>query len=207
MSRSPRASGDVFLRALGISSIPISRTATAEYTLPVPMGSPLGTYGDNSGKFWAAAEAQGTNRSAGDAYDTYYNPNPTVNNQYDSRGYMYAIDVPVGAGSTNIDLYDPTFCAVDDQKGTGDHWISWDLAGWPAVSTFYTLWSDPAETPLDYTDDVQVASSGNLFKNERQVDKSAALRENSASWPGHALVPCPLHRRAPTTTPGTRSPR
>ena len=204
--------GTFFLRVLGIPTIQISRTATAEYTLPVPMGSPLATYGDNSGYYWAAAEAEGTNRSAGDAYGTYFNPNPTVNNQYDSRGYMYAIDVPVGAGSTNIDLYDPTFCAVDDQKGTGDHWISWDLAGWPAVSTFYTLWSDPAETPLDYTDDVQVASSGNLFKNERQVDKSASLRENSASWPGHAFWSLPdcqsnsyhnaWYTLATVTTPG-----
>ena len=155
------------------------------------MGSPLSVYGDNSGNFWAAAEAQGTNRSAGDAYGTYYNPSPTLNNQYDPNGYEYAIDIPVGAGATNIDLYDPTFCAVDDQKGTGDHWIAWDATGWPAVSTYYTLWSDPASTPLDYSDDVQVTSSGSLFENKRQVDKSAALRNTAASWPGHAFWSLP----------------
>ena len=107
---------------------------------------------------------------------------PTLNNQYDYRGYQYAIEVPVGAGATNIDLYDPTFCAVDANKGTGDHWIPWNQATWPAVSTYYTLWSDPAETPLDYTDDVQVASTGNLFENKRQVDKSATYRDTNASW-------------------------
>ena len=186
-----RTYGTYFLQLLGMKTVRISRTATAEYTLPVPMGSPLSVYGDNSGFFWAAAEAQGTNRSAGDAYGTFFNPNPTLNNQYDSRGYQYAIEVPPGAGATNIDLYDPTFCAVDDQKGTGDHWIAWDSAGWPGVSTYYVLWSDPAETPLDYTDDVQVASSGTLFENERQVDKSAAIRENSAAWPGHAFWSLP----------------
>jgi Flp pilus assembly protein TadG len=186
-----RSFGTYFLRLLGINQVRVTRTATAEYTLPVPMGSPLSIYGDNSGYFWAAAEAQGTNRSAGDAYGTYYNPSPTLNNQYDARGYQYAIEVPVGAGATNIDLYDPTFCAVDDQKGTGDHWIAWDAAGWPGMSTYYTLWSDPAETPLDYTDDVQVATSGTLFEVERQVDKSAALREASASWPGHAFWSLP----------------
>ena len=201
-----------FLRIVGMSSVRITRAATAEYTLPVPMGSPLSTYGDNSGFFWAAGEAQGTNRSAGDAYGTYYNPNPTLNNQYDPNGYQYAIEVPAGAGSTSIDLYDPTFCAVDDQKGTGDHWIPWDLTGWPAVSTYYTLWSDPASTPLDYTDDVVVASSGTLFENKRQVDKSATLRENSASWPGHAFWSLPdctsdaYHNRwwtlTTVTTPG-----
>ncbi len=204
--------GTFFLRVLGIDSIRISRTATAEYTLPVPMGSPLSDYGDNTGNFWAAAETQGSNRSYGDAYGTYFNPSPTVNGQYDPRGYMYAIDVPAGAGSTNIDLYDPAFCAVDDQKGTGDHWIPWDLSGWPAVSTYYTLWSDPAQTPLDYSDDVQVASSGTLFQNQRQVDKNAAIRENSASWPSNAfwsMTDCtlsPYHNAwwtfATVTTPG-----
>jgi Flp pilus assembly protein TadG len=207
-----RSFGTYFLRLLGMNSVRITLTATAEYTLPVPMGSPLSTYGDNTGYFWAAAEAQGTNRSAGDAYGTYYNPSPTANNQYDARGYQYAIEVPVGAGATNIDLYDPTFCAVDDQKGTGDHWISWDLAGWPAMSIYYTLWSDPAQTPLDYSDDVVVASSGTLFENKRQVDKSAALRETSAAWPGHAfwsLPDCtndPYHNRwwtlSTVTSPG-----
>jgi len=186
-----RSYGTYFLRLLGMNTVRVSRTATAEYTLPVPMGSPLSTYGDNTGYFWAAAMSQGANRTYGDAYGTYYNPNPTLNNQYDSRGYQYAIEVPVGAGATNIDLYDPTFCAVDDQKGTGDHWIAWNQTGWPAVSIYYTLWSDPASTPLDYSDDVQVASSGTLFENKRQVDKSVALRENSATWPSHAFWSLP----------------
>jgi len=186
-----RSYGTYFLRLLGMNTVRVSRTGTAEYTLPVPMGSPLSTYGDNTGYFWAAAMSQGANRTYGDAYGTYYNPNPTLNNQYDSRGYQYAIEVPVGAGATNIDLYDPMFCAVDDQKGTGDHWIAWNQTGWPAVSIYYTLWSDPASTPLDYSDDVQVASSGTLFENKRQVDKSVALRENSATWPSHAFWSLP----------------
>ncbi len=185
--------GTYFLRLIGMNTVQVTRTATAEYTLPVPMGSPLSVYGDNSGKFWAAAESQGANRSYGDAFGTYYNPSPTLNNQYTPDGYMYAIDVPVGAGATSIDLYDPTFCAVDDQKGTGDHWIPWNQSGWPAVSIYYTLWSDPAQTPLDYSDDVQVASSGNLFESKRQVDKSTTYRDTGASWStpysGYAALP------------------
>ncbi len=177
-----RSYGTYFLRILGLDTVRVTRTATAEYTLPVPMGSPLSVYGDNSGKFWGAAEAQGSDRTYGDAYGTYYNPRPTLNNQYDYRGYQYAVEVPVGAGATQIDLYDPTFCAVDANKGTGDHWIPWNQATWPAVSTYYTLWSDPAETPLDYSDDVQVTSSGDLFASKRQVDKSTTYRDTNASW-------------------------
>lgn len=208
-----RSYSTFFLRIVGMPTVTITRTSTAEYTLPVPMGSPLSTYGDNTGYYWAAAEAQGTNRSAGDAYGTFYNPNPTQNNQFDANGYQYAIEVPAGAGATNIDLYDPTFCAVDDQKGTGDHWIPWSLTNWPAASIYYVLWSDPAATPLDYTDDVQVAASGSLFENERQVDKSTTYRENSATWPTHAFWSLPdcttsaYHNAwwtfATVTTPGT----
>ena len=186
-----RTYGTYFLRILGMNTVRISRTATAEYTLPVPMGSPLSSFGDNSGNFWAAAESQGANRSYGDAYGTFYNPSPTQNNQYDPNGYNYAIEVPVGAGATSIDLYDPTFCAVDDQKGTGDHWIPWNQSGWPAASIYFSLWSDAASTPLDYSDDVLVASSGTLFEGERQVDKSAALRESSAAWPGNSFWSLP----------------
>ena len=204
-----RTYGTYFMRLLGINTVTISRTATAEYTLPVPMGSPLSAYGDGTGNFWAAAMSQGANRGYGDAYGTYYNPSPTLNNQYDYRGYQYTIDVPVGAGATSIDLYDPTFCAVDPNKGTGDHWISGPTNG---MSTYFTLWSDPAETPLDYTDDVQVASSGSLFEDKRQVDKNPGppdLRDTGIS--GYASLPdCqsdPYHNHwwtlASVTSPGS----
>ena len=59
------------------------------------------------------------------------------------------------------------------------------------MSTYYTLWSDPAATPLDYSDDVQVTSTGSLFENKRQVDKSAALRNTAASYPSHAFWSLP----------------
>ncbi len=207
-----RTYGTFFLRLFGISTVRISRTATAEYTLPVPMGSPLSTYGDNSGNFWAVNGAEGSDRANGDAYGTFYNPNPTPNNQFDPNGYQYAIEVPPGAGSTDIDLYDPTFCAVDPLKGTGDRWLPWDLTGWPSMSTYFTLWSDPADTPFDYSDDIQIASSGTLFEHKRQVDKSAAYREPSASWPGDPFFALPncatdtYHNQwwtfATVTTPG-----
>lgn len=205
--------GTYFLRIFGMGSVRITRTATAEYTLPVPMGSPLSAYGDNTGFFWAAAETRGANRSYGDAFGTYYNPSPTLNNQHDPNGYQYGIDIPAGAGATSIDLYDPTFCAVGDQKGTGDHWIPWNASGWPATSIYYTLWSDPASTPLDYSDDVVVASSGTLFEAKRQVDKSVTYRDPNAAWPTSpyfSLPDCtsdPYHNHwwtlASITTPGS----
>ena len=181
------SSGTYFMRIFGMGSVQITRTATAEYTLPVPMGSPLSVYGDNSGNFWAAAETQGSNRGYGDAFGTYYNPSPALNSQYDATGYQYGIEVPVGAGATDIDLYDPTFCAVSDDKGTGDHWIPWDQSTWPAASIYYTLWSDPAATPLDYSDDVQIASSGTLF-----VETPGGQVGDLPRDPGDVADPCLL---------------
>jgi len=179
--------GTFFLRAIGLNQVTISRTATAEYTLPVPMGSPLSSLGDGSGNFWTVVAAQGSDRGNGDAFGSFYNPKPTLNDRYDANGYMYGIDVPAGAGSTTVDLYDATFCAVDANRGTGDRWLPWNQTGWPSMSTYYTLWSDPAGTPLDYTDDISVASSGTLFEDERQSDRSAAYRDTNASWPGSSF--------------------
>lgn len=184
-----RTFGTFFLRALGMGSVTISKTATSEYTLPVPMGSPLSNLGDNSQGFWTVIAGQGSDRGNGDAFASFYNPEPTTNSDYDPNGYMYAIEVPSGAGSTNIDLYDPTFCAVDPNAGTGDRWLS--SPSWPAMSTYFTLWSDPSDTPLDYSDDVAVASSGTLFEHERHVDKSAAYRDSSYSWPGSSFWSLP----------------
>ncbi len=207
-----RTFGTFFLRMIGLQSITVTRTATAEYTLPVPMGSPLSSLGDGSGNYWGVVAAQGTDRGNGDAFGTFYNPNPTLNDRYDPNGYMYGIQVPTGAGSTTIDLYDATFCAVDANKGTGDRWLPWNQSGWPSMSTYYTLWSDPSETPLDYTDDIAIASSGTLFEHERQSDRSSTYRETSASWPGSSffsLTNCtssPYHNAwwtlATVTTPG-----
>ncbi len=199
--------GTYFLRIFGMNSVTITRTATAEYTLPVPMGSPLNVYGDNTaanGLYSAASMSLGADRTYGDAYDAYYNPAPTLNNQYDPNGYAYGIEVPAGAGATNIDLYDAVYCAVDPNKGTGDHWIAGAQTG---VSIYFTLWSDPAATPLDYSDDVQIASTGTLFENKMQADKSGPNRA-SASWPG-SMPDCtndPFHDHwwtfATVTTPG-----
>jgi Flp pilus assembly protein TadG len=201
----------IFLGLLGMPKVTITRQAVGEYTLPVPMGSPLDSFGDNSGGFWTVVAAQGSDRGNGDAFGSYYNPNPTLNSQYLQNGYDYAIDVPAGAGSTSVDLYDPTFCAVDPTKGTGDRWLVSSV--WPSFSTYYTLWSDPAATPLDYSDDVMVASSGTLFEHKRQVDKSATYRDTSYSYPGASFFSLPdctadaYHNRwwtlATVTTPGT----
>lgn len=141
-----------FMRVIGISSIPIVRTAKAEYTLPVPMGSPqnyygVGFYESKAGKlavndpltgkplasqgFWGAMFTSGGVRENGDRYGPAYLGNGVSgkakgdpNPDYDANGYDYTIEV--GANG-EVRLFDPIFCATGSNGhggsyGAGDHW-------------------------------------------------------------------------------------
>jgi Flp pilus assembly protein TadG len=185
-----------FMRLLGINSITASRTAKARYELPVPMGSPLNYYGVyqlcsvagvcsaqpgatsasvSSQGFFGAIEGEGTNRSTGDAFATYYNPKSTKNDQYNAKGYDYTTVVPTG--NATIWIFDPTFCATatkttgSGHAGAGDHWLGPNDP--TPVSTYYQLWNFNG-FPLDANKWTQVpgADSGTLFESENQLDKS-----------------------------------
>jgi len=62
-----------FMRAFGINSLTATRTAHAQFHLPVPMGSPLNVFGDpnaldlqgNKLNFWAAINGPCTNKQQG----------------------------------------------------------------------------------------------------------------------------------------------
>ncbi len=188
-----------FARIFGIDNFTVTRSSKAIYVTPVPMGSPLAYYGVyqlcpvsgscvaqpktletggtlgvsiSSQGFFGAIEGEGSNRSTGDAYATYYNPNPTTNSQYTKDGYRYEI---TAATSGTIYLFDPVFCATSTKtgagsgghSGAGDHWLGGTAV---PVSTYYILW-DTHNTPLapltwsnvaelDQNDPVQVDKGG-----------------------------------------------
>ncbi len=191
-----------FMRIFGITSVTATRTSKAEYVQPVPMGSPLNYYGvyqnckvsgssisctaipdaDGSGTlasqgFFGAIEGQGANRGTGDAYATGYDSDPTANGQYDPKGYNY--EVSVESAGSNVYIFDPTFCATTSgpgggHLGAGDHWLSTTNHNTAVpVSTYYRLF-DTAGTAFTENDDTLVATSGSMFADEFQVDKSAA---------------------------------
>ncbi len=145
-----------FMRVIGIASVPITRTAKAEYTLPVPMGSPqnyygVGFYESKAGKltvndpltstplasqgFWGAIFTSGGLRENGDRYAPAFVGNGVSglakgdpNPDYDPEGYDYTIEVgPNG----EVRLFDPLFCGTGDNGhggsfGAGDHWTDHD---------------------------------------------------------------------------------
>jgi Flp pilus assembly protein TadG len=191
-----------FMRLLGINSITTTRASKAKYELPVPMGSPLNYYGVYqlcsvllgspptssctaepdalsgtlpSQGFFGAIEGEGTNRSTGDGFATYYNGKPTLNTDYKATGYDYTVVVP--ADGATVWVFDPTFCATAikgpnlGHAGAGDHWLGPNNP--TPVSTYYQLWNYNG-FPLDATKWTIVtgADSGSLFANENQIDKS-----------------------------------
>jgi hypothetical protein len=141
-----------FMRVLGITSIPITRSAKAEFTLPVPMGSPqnyfgVGFFESASGPltvndpvagtplasqgFWGAVFTSGGTRENGDRYAPAFLGNGVPgsakgdpNPDYDANGYDYIVEV--GAGG-EVRLFDAIFCATGFNSlggfyGAGDHW-------------------------------------------------------------------------------------
>jgi hypothetical protein len=198
-----------FMRIFGMTQITATRTSKAEYIQPVPMGSPLNYYGvyqdckvsgssiactpipEATGAgtlasqgFFGAIEGQGADRQTGDAYATGYNPDPTANAQYDVHGYDYVVNV--AADGSDVYIYDPTFCATTSgpgggHLGAGDHWLSTANHSTAAtVSTYYML-IDTKGTGFTTADDTTVATSGSLFEDEFQVDKSAAYATASGT--------------------------
>ncbi len=209
-----------FARLFGMNQITVTETSKAEYSLPVPMGSPqsyLGIYQQVSMKngvpqtkgvnkapgakgsnplgsqgFWSAVLTRGGQRANGDAFSPQ-NDGSAPNVQYDPHGYDYTIDIYGNNG--RVFLYDAGFCAVGHSPsgsylGTGDHWIG--TGGMP-VTTDYILWNTRG-TPFDTSDDFIVADTGNRFANQNTVDKSSAYtgdgRYSDGGYDGSGSADC-----------------
>jgi hypothetical protein len=191
-----------FARLFGTPTIQGSRTAAAEFVLPIPMGSPQDYYGiatlcRNSDAptacpgvpsatgigtlapqgFWGSVLTRGANRANGDAYSTYYNPAPTLNTGFDPNGYSYIAEFPAGTVGGEVWIYDPIFCATGRRttapfQRLGMGDVWYNIGATRTVTTEFKLWSMNG-TPYATTDDVLIASDGGLFTNMDYVDKGA----------------------------------
>jgi hypothetical protein len=169
-----------FMRIFGVTSLASSRTAHAQYNLPLPMGSPLNVFGDptatdlqgNALNFWAAIQGPCTLKENGDPYATkdttsvhsncsavtspsnteYKPPTPGDNGAYD-----YSVKIPPGGGGTlSIQLYDPEFCQRSDQgNDTGDSAFTNQSS--VDFNTVFTLYNQ-SSTPYDLSDDTVITT-------------------------------------------------
>ncbi len=118
--------------------------------------------------FWGALQSQGAPNIQGDAYMTYYDTRTSrTNDDYSPDAYyQYEIEIPAGASNGEVWLFDPGFCEVDTDKGTGEYYTFNSPNGsssFNPVSTFYDLYNTRM-TPYDTSDDTLVYSSGNTYR-------------------------------------------
>lgn len=145
---------------------------------PRPVFDPYGGAALAPQNFWGAMQSQGAPNIQGDAFMTYYEDRTSALNDidaaqdpdavYDSSSYYnYGVDIPAGATSGEVWIFDPGFCAVATSQGTGESWTVGGANGFATpqpVSAFYDLF-DTQGTPYDLLDDgAAVGSFGNTYR-------------------------------------------
>jgi len=131
-----------FLKVLGMTEFSISRTATAEYIKPVPLGSPANCIGIGQAvsewslpsearpsfdecnnypqRFWGSINGRRTDKHHGDPYAVtcgYYCSG--TNSEY-NPSYYHAIEVPAGKQWLDLYIYDAGFYDRNNFGETGD---------------------------------------------------------------------------------------
>jgi hypothetical protein len=164
------AGADVYLGQLVFDDMSVSRDATAEYILPVPLGSRANRLGNDpttgySPNLWGSISGPYTDRVDGDPYSTKC-PNGSSgsgcsgNAEYRTNGYLYAIDPPDDAAGRRLtlEIYDaghyhrPNYANVETADRTNG-----GLSG-DGVHTQFELF-EADDTPLDTSDNLVPAKS------------------------------------------------
>jgi hypothetical protein len=154
----------------------IDVTTTSTTVESVPVTSPDGATVLTPQGFWGTTQSQGTAAISGDAYMARYDVAKSASNNAHSPEsyYHYAIEMRPGSTLGEVWVFDPGFCEVDYQNGTGEHTLGGTGLGTGTstdpMSTFYELYSDPNSTPYVYSDDTLVASFGDDYADIRHYD-------------------------------------
>jgi Putative Flp pilus-assembly TadE/G-like len=190
-----------FLKALGFDQFTMSRTATAQYVKPVPMGAPANCIGIGDGvdsggllssaseefahcngftqNFWSAINGRRTAKEHGDPYGPTCNYECSGGSNPDHDQYYYfAIDVPAGQSWVDVYLYDAGFYDRSSFAETGDED---DLGNSSSGGTNmnYTLYR-PDVTPLipeDNTSTVSCSSGTNSLTINSESSSSTYRNE------------------------------
>jgi hypothetical protein len=203
-----------FLRVFGQPQVTIRREATAQYILPVPLGSPFNSFGDNSGNFWAAISGRRMSREHGDPFatqcmvsdsdDTWSDLSITDddcdtpgNPSYRPEGFYYAIEVQPGTSSLTVQLYDPGYYEQPNNTiGAGDTRVSGSITG-PEHTTFKLYRAD--STPYDVTDNVPYGfctQTYDALHMDRSVSPPVAFSP-APSWAADWTSLCTVTNPAP----------
>lgn len=167
-----------FLPVLGIDEFTIVKDSRAEYIKPVKLGSPDSQFGGQAQGFWAAISGQYTDVEHGDPVATrcfQYRRGATTpacdgSNPwgFDARGYYYAVDVPSGMSSLNVQFYGIGHVPANLASASEPNDTSWNLNNsndprWPVVLD--VILYRPDSTPNDPTDNSSVICSRRNTQN------------------------------------------
>ncbi len=164
-----------FMKIFGIDSISMSRSAVAEYVLPLPMGSNLPYFGEDPSiaghdpHFWGNIHGYYTGRKLGDRFSSQCihdgsqigcAPNTERRSTTYSGGipatggYLYGVELPAGASNLAVEVFDGAF-----YRGGGDNVLVGDneQGGSPGPATWFILYK-PDPTPLNTTDNTVLCS-------------------------------------------------
>jgi hypothetical protein len=161
----------------------LTRSSTAEYIVPVPLGSPKNTFGSgdllsgtNKENFWAAANGYCAGHESGDlklgrfeSYSTATGAALQCNNasaqtaDYDPAGYLYAIELPQAQSALKLEVYDGSY---NTSGSTPDLALANESQ---AVTTVFQVYGAD-NTPLDTSDNpllstTTIATNDLLRKN------------------------------------------
>ncbi|HEX2575334.1 MAG TPA: pilus assembly protein TadG-related protein [Aquihabitans sp.] len=169
--KDPQVSSFLY-RNIGGSTIALTRKGTAEYVLPVPLGSPQNTFGGNAysdpsvpaanqANLWGNIHGPRTDNVKGDAYSPLCrnadNCTGQSNTAHRSTGYLYAIDVPDNVSGLDMQIFDAGLYdrGSNEAVETGDR-------KYTNVGTTTTTWTfyDRDGSELDVNDNPKAASTG-----------------------------------------------
>jgi hypothetical protein len=158
-----------FLKVFGIDSVDIQRTAVAQYTLPLFLGSPESYLGADPSRgltpgFWVSIHGTWAKKDHGDRYadgcagsetgsgctqNPEHRPSLNPGQANASGGYVYGIAVPAGASNLALGIFDGPWFDCPYSSGTCGKSLTGDQQ--ESGTTWFMLYG-PDPTPLDTTD-------------------------------------------------------
>lgn len=166
-----------FLGVIGMDTVDVAHSATAEYIKPVRLGSPSNQFGGPGQNFWAAVNGRYTEIQQGDPYAsqciTHANNSPgcsgSTNPLYREEGYYYGVEVAEESIGLDLHIYDgghymqsscdnnDDYCSGSSDPGDTSWRWNWP-SGQRGVYLDYALYA-PDTTPGDPRDNSDLLCS------------------------------------------------
>ncbi len=176
------------------SNVTLTRSATAEYQQPIPLGSPTNYFGNDpvggspstpveSVGLWGNIHGPKTDNYKGDRYAAGCRGNSScgsmTNPEYRPDGYIYTLDVPPGAGNVTLQVYDAgLYPRSNEQIETGDTAYN----GSTSTTTVWQMWASNSSALDDSLSIPMYSSSCNGLSGGFTVGQNASASTYENKW-------------------------